>query len=372
MQSRARALTWPRRTGGAALVLALGCLLPACASGPSGGPAASGAASPGATDVTGANGPATVSCPEAPARRPASAAASAPIVLTAGPGGLVAEALVCIGHAGPYRFVIDTGASRSAIDTGLAASLHLARKGRVALGGAGCTTTGRLVAVPALRVGPIAVAAQRMVRTPLSGWAGRRVDGVLGSDVWGRFGAVQLDLTRGTVRVAGSEGPASSHHALVEGGSAKAPPPSVALASSAFQAPLTVVLAPGSIAPFVQATVAGHGPYAFAVGTGSPVSSLSATVGFTIGLPDQGTARAPGGIGCTGRVHTLAPSPVALAATGPSAPSGSWVRSPALRATEVPGPLRSGMVGSLGLDLLGAYGALVVDYTGATLTMGAG
>jgi len=118
--------------------------------------------------------------------------------------------------------------------------------------------------------------------------------------------------------------------------------------------------------------VAGHGPYAFAVDTGSPTSSLSATVGFTIGLSDQGVGGAPGGIGCTGSVHLLVPATLAFASSGPSSPSGSSEWTVALRATDVPGPLRSGMVGSVGLDVLGAHGALVVDYTDATLTTGSG
>jgi len=76
-------------------------------------------------------------------------------------------------------------------------------------------------------------------------------------------------------------------------------------------------------------------------------------------------------------VPTLVPTAVAVTAPGPAAASGSLGQTLVLRATvlpgpSAPGPARSGMVGSLGLDVLGADGALVVDYKDGTLTTGAG
>ena len=300
-----------------------------------------------------------------------------PVLLTRVSGGEVAVVEVCIGGHGPYSFVIDTGSPRSAIDARLAASLHLGAKGTVAVGGSGCATSGRTVAVPALRVGPLRLDAQAMVRASLAGWSGRHFDGVLGSDVWGRFGVVRVDLTQRTLSVASGEGPDPTGHSVVVGRSSSPPPPGLSLSGPTRSTPINVVLAPESISPFVQGMVAGHGPYAFALDTGSPTSSLSATVGFTLHLPDQGSAEAPGGIGCRGIVPTLVPTPGAVTETGVASASGSLGRTLALRATvlpgpSAPGPARSGMVGSLGLDVLGADGALVVDYKDGTLTTGAG
>lgn len=365
MQPSGRART---RQGLVALALAGGWVLALC------GPASAAGHLDRVAPVSRPGAPR--SCASVAARPAGAAGASAPVTVMAVPGGRLALARVCIGRAGPFAFVVGTGSPRSAIDAELAARLHLALKATVALGGSGCATAGRLVKVPAMRIGPIAIDGQSMVRSSLTSWSGRRVDGVLGSDVWGRFGALRLDLVGRTLTVATSEGPAPSSHAFVEGKAGVAPPADVALATPGFSAPLTVVEAPGSIAPFVQVTVAESGPYAFALDTGSPSSSLSATVGFTLRLPDQGTAGAPGGIGCRGVVPTLVPTQVGITSPGPAATSGTWERTLALRATvlpgpSAPGPQRSGMVGSLGLDVVGAEGALVVDYTDATLTMGA-
>jgi len=354
----------------AVLGAVLGSSLAACGPGASAQGAVPAAA-------TGAAGP--VSCRHLVVRPPAASGASVAVSVAHGAGGPLVVAPVCIGAQGPYPFVVDTGSPRSALDASLAAALHLRPTGgTVALGGSGCATVGTLVQVPALRVGPIAVVAQDMVRTSLASWSGRRVDGVLGSDVLGRFGAVKVDLERHTLSVAGVEGAAPATHALLEGGGAGSPGPSsapVALASTSFQAPLTVVLAPGTFTPFVQATVAGAGPYAFVVDSGSPTSSLSATVGFTDRLPDQGRGGAPGGIGCSGTVHTLAPSALSVSSSagpGPNPSAPAVTRTLRLRAVDVNGPLRSGMVGGVGLDWLGGSGAFVVDYSGATLSLGPG
>jgi hypothetical protein len=307
-------------------------------------------------------GSTSAKCEHLPA--PEHAGATVAMAVESDSGGMLPTVEACIGKSGPYSFVVDTGSSRSIIDSNLASTLQLAAAGPVAVGGSGCATTGTMVHVPALRIGSIAVAAQPMLSTSLQDWSGVAVDGVLGSDVLGRFGAVDLDLTKHTLSVGGTEGPAPSSHQLVVGKGAVPPPTALYAGTPTGQATLTVVRAPGTISAFVNTTVAGHGPAALVVDTGSPTSSLDPTLGFTDLIPDSGTGQAPGGIGCSGTVKTLKATPVSF---------GSLSQTiPALRAVPVEGALRTGVGGNLGLDALGSYGAIVVDYQGATLTVGPG
>jgi hypothetical protein len=270
---------------------------------------------------------------------------------------------VCIGESGPYQFVVDTGSARSIVASGLASSLHLKGAGTIALGGSGCATTGSLVETPVLHLQAVAIAAQQMVSANLSSWSGQRVDGVLGSDILGRFGAIKLDLSKHTLTFAGAEGPAPVSHALILGKAGATPPASLLMGPPVVTVPLTIVHSPGSIATFTNVSVANQGPYAFLVDTGSATSSISTATGFHLAA-GKGTGTAPGGVGCTGTVPTLVPTPVAMGSARPS--------TLALRVVNFNGPQRTGIVGALGLDVLGSYGAIIVDYEGANLALASG
>ena len=278
-------------------------------------------------------------------------------------GRLLATVGVCIGKSGPYPFVVDTGSTRSIVASGLAASLHLKKAGTIALGGSGCATTGSLVKTPVLHLQAVAIAAQQMVSANLSSWSGKRVDGVLGSDILGRFGAIKLDLPKRTLTFAGAEGPAPVSHALILGKAGAALPASLLTGPPAVTAPLTIVQSPGTIATFTNVSVANQGPYPFVVDTGSPTSSISAATRLHL-VADKGTGTAPGGVGCRGTVPTLVPTSVAIGSAPPT--------TLALRAVKINGPQRTGIVGALGLDVLGTYGAIIVDYEGANLALARG
>ena len=276
---------------------------------------------------------------------------------------MLATVGVCIGKSGPYPFVVDTGSTRSIIASGLASSLHLKRAGTIALGGSGCATTGSLVKTPVLHLQAVAIAAQQMVSANLSSWSGKRVDGVLGSDILGRFGAIKLDLPKHTLTFAGAEGPAPVSHALILGKAGATLPASLLTGPPAVTVPLTIVQSPGTIATFTNVSVANQGPYPFLVDTGSPTSSISAATRLHL-VADKGTGTAPGGVGCRGTVPTLVPTSVAIGFAPPT--------TLALRAVKINGPQRTGIVGALGLDVLGTYGAIIVDYEGANLALASG
>lgn len=98
------------------------------------------------------------------------------------------------------RFVLDTGSNITTLDPAFAARLGLASAGTIA------SPAGRDALVTArLRIGeyslpPIAAAAVPMTRL---GGITRGVEGILGSDVIGRLGLVQLDLERCRLTIGG-------------------------------------------------------------------------------------------------------------------------------------------------------------------------
>lgn len=111
---------------------------------------------------------------------------------------------VRIGDAGPFTFVLDTGASGTVLSTRTAAALHLdARPGAMATG-AGGDTAASLATIDRMSVGgtvvnhlSVAVADMPQVEKAL----GRSIDGVVGYDFFGAK-CVVLDYTSKVVRFA--------------------------------------------------------------------------------------------------------------------------------------------------------------------------
>ena len=124
--------------------------------------------------------------------------------------GQVAEmADVCIGGEGPYPFILDTGAGQSTIDAGLAHRLHLASAGArpsSPVSGAPAPrspsrwTRGRSTGSPS--------SGQQLTAATLPQMGGKgEPDGLLGSDVLSRFGAIRVDFVgAGTLILPGPEG----------------------------------------------------------------------------------------------------------------------------------------------------------------------
>jgi predicted aspartyl protease len=129
---------------------------------------------------------------------------------------------VSIGGAGPYRFLLDTGSTRSAISISLARHLRspvVAQTLMVTPAGGG---TRNVTIVPALQVGqtrPVSVAAMVLPNEALA--RGGRVDGLLGQDVLARW-SYTIDYRRrelvwhdeGTDHVLGHRLPLTSANGL--------------------------------------------------------------------------------------------------------------------------------------------------------------
>jgi predicted aspartyl protease len=111
---------------------------------------------------------------------------------------------VRIGDAGPFTFVLDTGASGTVLSTRTAAALHLdARPGATATG-AGGETAASMATIERMSVGgtvvnhmSVAVADMPEVEKAI----GRSIDGVVGYDFFGSK-CVVLDYTSKVVRFA--------------------------------------------------------------------------------------------------------------------------------------------------------------------------
>jgi predicted aspartyl protease len=127
----------------------------------------------------------------------AHAASTAPlVVLKARDGETLALARVVVrGRA--YPFLIDTGSSKTLVDTALARQLHLKTVGRpIKVTGVGCSETASKVRLSRWSIGgqplPNIVATSSMIAG-----AGGKAFGLLGSDVLSHFGAIGIDYAHG-------------------------------------------------------------------------------------------------------------------------------------------------------------------------------
>jgi predicted aspartyl protease len=118
------------------------------------------------------------------------------VILKARDGETLALARVIIhGHAFP--FLIDTGSSKTLVDTALAKKLHLNTVGRpIKVTGVGCSETARKVRLGRWSIGgqtlPTIIATSSMIAG-----SGGKAFGLLGSDVLSHFGAIGLDYAHG-------------------------------------------------------------------------------------------------------------------------------------------------------------------------------
>ncbi len=316
--------------------------------------AAAGTHTPTTAQATGSKGG---TCAKAP--KPGAGQSTTPVTLESAPGGQVPTVAVCIGKHGPFRFAVDTGSARSIVSPQVASELALPAAGKTGLGGDGCVTSGGLVKVPALHAGNLVVQPQVMIQAPLSDWDTTAVDGVLGSDVFGRFKALRLDLSHKTLTVLGNEAAAPSSHTILTGSASASPPSALVSGKPTGTVPLTIVTSPGTTVPYANAAVTGQGPYAFVVATGAPTSTLDETAGYTDHLADTSSGPAPAGIGCSGTVPVLEAGSVSI---------GSTSHALSMLAIHIPGQERLGVVGYLGLDFLGTTGSVIIDYVGAEMT----
>jgi predicted aspartyl protease len=117
------------------------------------------------------------------------------VVLKGRGGETLALVPVFINGKGPFAFALDTGASRSVVDTRLAAELGLPISGEESsVSGVGGKATAQPVRVENWRVGNIEIPPSTLDALELSDGDGNTgLQGLLGSDTLSRFQVIQVD-----------------------------------------------------------------------------------------------------------------------------------------------------------------------------------
>ncbi len=180
--------------------------------------------------------------------------------------GALIVAGVCVNGKGPFPFLIDTGASTSAIDDKVAAALHLVdRTPREWTKSFGCLRPASFARVTTWSVGGTSLSSQPVIVAQLRSPVMPDLAGLLGSDVLSSFGVVRINyasqtLTLGTRR----QQPQSD---IARGtGAPTAPPDLTADASRVVPMPVKVLTYP-------------FPPYQ----SGNDLSEVSPTVSVSIG-----------------------------------------------------------------------------------------
>src|SRR6266536_322662 len=373
-----------RRLAGCCALLAAGAALASCAGGSDGSNspagtssarASSGSASPGSTSPASSPGrtkiigiaqfalpPAGQGCTGA--RRLPGGGTSIPVTVSTRQSQVAAMANVCINGQGPFPFIIDTGAQGSVVTAALATRLGLPKIGPpVLIGGAGCSARAQVSMTSAWNVAGLALQPQYVtyLKIPLFGGRGQP-DGLLGSDVWSRFGAMRLDFARGRVTVPGPEQPGPTGKTTISRPATVPVPASLLRAKPAATAPMTVTSQPGSTAVSVKIRFGTQPPLAFTPDTGASQSAVDTAAAARAGLAST-NARVRQGTVCT-----IAVLPEVR--TGPWSVAGHRLRP---QPVGVIGLQRTtGVAGLLGADQMSRFGSVIFDYAGGRLVLGAG
>ncbi len=266
--------------------------------------------------------------------------------------------------AKPFPFLIDTGAQGSVLTASLATRLGLPKIGPpVVIGGAGCSAKAQVSRVTNWNVAGMALRPQFVtyLKIPLFGGRGEP-DGLLGSDVWSRFGAMRLDFARGDITVPSPEQPGPASKTTISRPSAAPVPAALLHARPAVIAPMTVTSQPGSTAITVKIRFGTQPPLVFAPDTGASQSAVDTVVAKGAGLASA-HARIRQGTVCTVAVFPEVK-------TGPWSVAGLRLRPQVLGVT---GLLHTaGVAGLIGSDQMSRFGSVIFDYAGGRLVLGAG
>ncbi|HEX6778245.1 MAG TPA: retropepsin-like aspartic protease [Ktedonobacterales bacterium] len=109
---------------------------------------------------------------------------------------------VTIHGKGPFTFALDTGASTSLISSSLAQQLGLPTNGNSQpISGIGGVEQAVFVNISNWNTGQIKLPAISIASAPIPHDRGTNFDGLLGSDIWNRFGKFTLDYSSSTLTV---------------------------------------------------------------------------------------------------------------------------------------------------------------------------
>jgi hypothetical protein len=275
--------------------------------------------------------------------------------------GAVVLANVCIEGAGPFPFVVDSGSALSIVDTQLSQRFHLHQVGAPEqAAGIGCSATVVPEQVSSWSVGSLTLRSQAVLSTSLPNLdASQPLDGVIGSDVLSRFGAVRIDYRTQTMSLGGRESLSPTNNSALQG---RASIPAQFLKGVRVDTALTVVTQKGAVGIYAPVRFDGAEPQLFIVDTGAEISMVSPLLAHTLHLvTSHQKVTLSATIGC----------PVDLT----EVQSGRWtLGSDSLEPQLIASLPASGLKadGLIGSDVLSRDGAVVIDYRGARLLLESG
>ena len=262
-------------------------------------------------------------------------------------------AQVCIAGQGPFHLLVDTGASATALDSSVTSRLHLAKAGPPQqFFGVGRPLEGQPVKVSRWNLGGLRLAPQIVYSEHLG--LSPHVDGLLGSDVLSRFGAIRLDYDQAQLIVARSEGPALSKQ-VIQGDAGHRLPAAFARYQPQAILPLTVVDFDGAAVATATVNV-GPRTLLFEIDSGSTRSAIATSEAAGLGLtPEPGQVQVEG---------------VGGSANATLERFSAWsLGSVRLVPEDLISVGLPGLDGLLGADVLSQFRAVTIDYTDATLAI---
>ena len=275
--------------------------------------------------------------------------------------GAVVLANVCIDGVGPFPFVVDSGSALSVVDTQLSHRFHLHQVGTPELAaGIGCSTTVVPEQVSRWSVGNLTLRSQTVLSTALPNLdASQPLDGVIGSDVLSRFGAVRIDYRTQTMSLGDPESVSPTNNSALQG---RASIPVQLLKGVRVDTPLTVLTRKGAVGVYAPIRFDAAEQQLFIVDTGAEISMVSPLLARSLHLvtTDQRVTLSAA-IGC----------PLSLT----EVQSGRWaLGSASLKPQLIASIPASGLKidGLIGSDVLSRDGAVAIDYHGARLFLESG
>jgi hypothetical protein len=128
---------------------------------------------------------------------------TAPVKVVQGPSHATIVLLpVTIHGKGPFIFELDTGASTSLIAPSLVQQFNLSQTGHAQkISGIGGVQQGAPVSISNWNIGSIRLPSATIYSASMPLERGSSIDGLVGSDIWSRFGKFTLDYNSGTLTV---------------------------------------------------------------------------------------------------------------------------------------------------------------------------
>ncbi|MGP0030901.1 MAG: retropepsin-like aspartic protease [Acidimicrobiales bacterium] len=136
-----------------------------------------------------------------------------------------------------------------------------------------------------------------------------------------------------------------------------------ALADGASRLPMTVSVVAGQVAETVNVCIDGKGPFPFVIDTGAGSSIIATHLADQLQLRHSGPGVEFAGVGCVGNAQPVAVTSWSV--------GGVALDAQTLTAASLPDFGGRGQpVGLLGSDVLSRFGAIRIDFTARTLTLG--